>query len=58
VVAHELSKKAGNKAKILLIDKNKNHIFAPSFLYLMLGKRQAARIQKPLTLLEKKGVEI
>src|SRR3989304_2435632 len=57
VTANELSKKAGNKAKIILIDKNKNHVFAPSFLYLMLGKRQAERIQKPLSLLKKKGIE-
>ena len=57
VSANELSKKAGNKAKIILIDKNKNHIFAPSFLYLMLGKRHAERMQKPLSRLKKRGVE-
>ena len=57
VAANELSKKAGKKAKIILIDKNKNHVFAPSFLYLMLGKRQAEKIQRPLSRLRKKGIE-
>lgn len=41
----------------MLIDKSKTHIFAPSFLYLMLGKRRAEKIQKPLSLLVRKGIE-
>lgn len=58
VAANELKKKAGKNARVILIDKNKMHIYAPAFLYLMLGKRRAEKIQKPLSLLEKKGVEI
>lgn len=58
VAANELKKKIGNKARVVLIDKNKTHVYAPSFLYLMLGKRQAAKIQKPLSLLKRKGVEV
>ena len=57
VAANALKKKAGEKARVILIDKNPNHIYAPSFLWLMLGKRQAEKIQKPLSLLKRKGIE-
>lgn len=58
VAANELKKKAGKMAKVILIDKNKTHVYAPAFLYLMLGKRRTQKIQKPLSLLEKKGIEV
>src|SRR3990167_11500816 len=57
VAANELKKRAGEKARIILIDKNQHHIYVPSFLWLMLGKRQAEKIQKPLSLLRRKGIE-
>lgn len=57
VAANELRKKASKNARIVLIDKSQTHIFAPSFLYLMLGKRQAEKIQRPLSLLRRKGIE-
>lgn len=57
VAANELKKKVGKSARVILIDKNQAHIYAPSFLYLMLGKRQPDKIQKPLSLLRRKGIE-
>ena len=57
VAANELKKKVGEKARIILIDKSPHHIYAPSFLWLMLGKRQAEKIQRPLSLLRRKGIE-
>lgn len=57
VAANELKKKVGKEVRIVLIDKNKVHIYTPAFLYLMLGKREAERIQKPLSRLERKGIE-
>ena len=57
VTANELKKKTGRKTRVILIDKNPNHIYAPSFLWLMLGKRQTEKIQKPLSLLIRKGIE-
>ena len=56
-VANELRKKLGREHKIILIDKKDKHIYAPSFLWLMLGKRKAEEIQKPLNLLRKKGID-
>lgn len=57
VAANRLKKKAGRNARVILIDKSSNYIYAPSFLWLMLGKRQAEKIQKPLSLLRRKGIE-
>ena len=56
VVANELRKKLNKDNKIILIDKNDKHIYAPSFLWLMLGRRNAEKIQKPLELLKRKGI--
>lgn len=57
VAANKLRKKVGRDTRIILIDKSQTHIYAPSFLYLMLGKRKPDKIQKPLSLLERKGIE-
>ena len=57
VAANELRKKISKDTRIILIDKNPTHIYAPSFLYLMLGKRQPDKIQRPLSSLRRKGIE-
>src|SRR3989344_168276 len=56
VIANELRKKLNRENKIILIDKNEKHIYAPSFLWLMLGRRNVEKIQKPLDLLKRKGI--
>lgn len=58
VAANELKKKTGKSTRVVLIDKSKMHIYAPAFLYLMFGKRHAEKIQKPLSLLKRKGIEV
>ncbi|MBC8500766.1 MAG: NAD(P)/FAD-dependent oxidoreductase [Nanoarchaeota archaeon] len=57
VAANELRKKLSKEHKIILIDRNDKHIYAPSFLWLMLGKRKAQKIQKPLKLVKRKGID-
>lgn len=57
VAANELKKKARNDVRVILIDKSPSHVYAASFLWLMLGKRRAERIQRPLSLLAKRGIE-
>lgn len=57
VAANELSKKVGTTSKIILIDKNDKHVYAPSFLWLMVGQREEEKIQKPLSSLAKKNIE-
>lgn len=56
--ANALSKKVGKAARIILIDKQKNHVFPPALLHLMVGERKLQDIQKPLSLLKKKGIEV
>jgi len=57
VAANKLRKKLGNEHKITLIDKNDKHIYAPSFLWVMQGKRNAEKIQKPLEHLKINGID-
>lgn len=57
VTAIQLKKKADKQTRIILIDKNPNHVYSPSFLWLMLGKRSAKQIQRPLARLGRKGIE-
>ncbi len=57
VAAYQLKKQSGNQTRVILIDKNPNHVYSPSFLWLMLGKRSAKQIQKPLARLTRRGIE-
>ncbi len=57
VTANELRKKLPDKFKIALIDKSEQHLFYPSLLWLITGKRDENKIQKPLSLLKRKGIE-
>ncbi len=58
VVAANLIKKGlGNNSRVILIDKNSDHIFAPSFLWIVDGKREPEQIKRPLKRLERKGIE-
>ena len=47
VAAVALSKKLGKSASILVFEKETNHVFAPSLLWLMVGKRKANKIHRP-----------
>lgn len=57
VAAYQLKKQSGKQTRVILIDKNPNHVYSPSFLWLMLGKRSAKQIQKPLSRLARRGIE-
>ncbi len=56
VAANKLRKALSRDNEIILIDKNKNHLFAPSLLWLMVGWRKIEQIQKPLSILKGKGI--
>ena len=58
VTANELSNKLSGEHKIILIEKNKEHTFAPSYLWLMNGDRKKEQIQVPLRSLLKKNIEV
>lgn len=57
VTAVQLKKKVGKHIRVILVDKNPNHVYSPSFLWLMVGKRSAKQIQRPLARLGRKGIE-
>ena len=57
VCAGELRKKLPEENRVILIDKNEKHLFYPSLLWLMFGWRKPEQIQRPLNLLNKKGIE-
>src|SRR3970282_1741921 len=58
VTARELRKRLPRSHRVVLVDRERENLFAPSLLWLMVGKRQAESIKKPLTRLERKGVEV
>ncbi len=57
VAANRLRKASGKDTEIVLVDKEKNHLFNPSLLWLTVGWRNREQIQKPLSLLERKGIK-
>jgi sulfide:quinone oxidoreductase len=58
VTARELRKRLPRQHRIILIDREREHLFAPSLLWLMVGLRRAEEIKRPLSRLERKGIEV
>ena len=58
VTAGALRKQLGRTHRIVLIDRERVHLFAPSLLWLMVGERSATSITRPLTRLARKGIEV
>ncbi|MBI3200927.1 MAG: NAD(P)/FAD-dependent oxidoreductase [Myxococcales bacterium] len=58
IVATELRKQLSKEHRVVVIDREQNHLFAPSLLWLMVGMRQAKDIQRPLERLARKGIEV
>jgi sulfide:quinone oxidoreductase len=56
VVSNKLSRSLSNDHEIVLIDREENHLFNPSLLWVMVGWRDQQQIQKPLSLLQRKGI--
>lgn len=44
--------------RVVLVDRERRHLFAPSLLWLMTGGRSARQISRPLDRLTKKGIEV
>lgn len=62
-VARELSRKIGNEdginlAKILVFEKEKRSLFAPSLTWMMVGKREEKQIYGDLSNVELGGIEV
>ncbi len=58
VLANELRKKIDKEHRLVLIDREEKHIFSPSLLWLMIGRRKPEQITRKLASLRKKGIEV
>lgn len=56
VVATELAKSVGTSHEIVLVDKDEYYRFAPSFVWLMVGKRDVEQISVPIEKIARKGI--
>lgn len=57
VAASRLRKKLPREHRVVLIERELNHAFAPSFLWLMTGLRTPEKISRPLAKLDQLGIE-
>lgn len=58
VAAHRLRKKLPSGQRVVLVEREARHVFAPSLLWVMTGDRSADAISRPLARLERKGIEV
>lgn len=56
VAANDLRKKLDDRHKIIIFDKQPQHLYAPSLLWLMVGQRKPRKITRDLNRLENKGI--
>lgn len=58
VAATQLRKNLASEHRIVLIERESDHVFSPSLLWLMTGQRTPEQISRPLSKLEKQGIEL
>jgi sulfide:quinone oxidoreductase len=58
VTANELRRLLPQEHRIVLVERNSDHFFAPSFLWLMTGDRRSEQISRDLRQLVRPGVEV
>ncbi len=57
VAAKTLRKGLPEQHRVVIVDRERDHLFAPSLLWLMTGQRTAAKIRRPLDRLAKRSEE-
>jgi sulfide:quinone oxidoreductase len=58
VAATRLRQLLPRRDRTLLIDRERQHLFQPSLLWLAVGRRRPEQIQRPLERLRRKGIEV
>lgn len=58
VAARELRRRLPRSHRIVLVEREADHVFAPSLLWLMTGARRPEAIRRPLQRIERRGVEL
>jgi sulfide:quinone oxidoreductase len=56
--ARALRKRLPKVHRVVLVDRERDHVFAPSLLWLMVGQRSAHAITRPLARLGRKGIDV
>jgi sulfide:quinone oxidoreductase len=58
VAAHRLRGSLPTRHRVILVEREARHVFAPSLLWVMTGQRSPASITRPLAPLARKGIEV
>jgi sulfide:quinone oxidoreductase len=58
VAAKSLRRKLPEQHRVVILDRERDHLFAPSLLWLMTGKRTPSQISRPLDRLARRGIEV
>jgi sulfide:quinone oxidoreductase len=58
VAASRLRKKLPREHRVVLVEREANYVFQPSFLWLMTGLRTEKKISRPLSAFAEKGVDV
>jgi sulfide:quinone oxidoreductase len=58
VTASLLRKRLARAHRVVLVERETQHVFAPSLLWLMTGARRARQISRPLAPLARSGIEL
>jgi sulfide:quinone oxidoreductase len=56
--ARAVRKRLPKAHRVVLVDRERDHVFAPSLLWLMVGQRTADAITRPLSHLTRKGIDV
>jgi sulfide:quinone oxidoreductase len=58
VAVNELRKTLPREHRVVLVDRAPAHLFLPSLLWVMAGQRKLSAISRPLSRLQRKGIEV
>ena len=58
VAATAVRKELPEPHRVVLVDRERRHLFSPSLLWLMTARRSARQISRPLDRLTRKGIEV
>ena len=58
VTPNELRERLGREHRVVLVDRNRYHVFWPPLLWIQVGLRRPDSIIRKLAALEKKGIEV
>jgi sulfide:quinone oxidoreductase len=58
VTANRLRRQLGRQHRVVLVERERRHVFTPSFLWVMLGRREPPDISRDLARLTRKGIEV